>query len=75
MFPDKDQAGDIRWFDVPSTQVKLDHGDKALDRVLNRRHREEGFRMGHKAVKNTCVSRYIQILVGSSKLPAWSRRV
>lgn len=51
VFLDKQQAGDIRWFDVPSTQVKFDHGDKALNRVLNCRHRKEGFRVGHEAMK------------------------
>jgi hypothetical protein len=35
MLPGKQQAGDLRWLDVPSTQVKFDDGDKALDRVLN----------------------------------------
>lgn len=29
-------ARDIRRFDVPSTQVKFDHGDESFDRIVNR---------------------------------------
>lgn len=35
VFLGEQQADDLRWFDVPSTQVKFDHGDKALDGVLD----------------------------------------
>ena len=51
VFLDKQLAGDILWFDVPSAQVKFDHGDKALDRVLYLRHREERFRVCHEAIQ------------------------
>lgn len=33
--PRQTACGDSRWFDVPSTQVKFDYGDEALDGVLN----------------------------------------
>ena len=43
--------GGLRRFDVPTTQVKFDHRDKSLQRVINLRHRKKGFRMRHKAVR------------------------
>lgn len=35
---------------MPSTQVELDDGDKALDGVIDRGHGEEGFGVCHEAV-------------------------
>lgn len=39
---------DTRGFDMPSREVELGHGHEALDRVINLRHREEGFRVSHE---------------------------
>jgi hypothetical protein len=39
----------IRGFDVPATEVELDHGDKTLDRVIDVWHGKESVGMGHEA--------------------------
>ena len=42
---------------MPSTQIEFDHGNKAFDGIVNRRHREEGFRMSHEAILCPLVDR------------------
>ena len=42
--------GDLRWFDVPSTQIKLHHRHKPLLRVLNLSHRQQRLRVRHEAI-------------------------
>lgn len=40
----------IRWFDMPAAQVKLDDGNETLCWIFDFGHRKEGFRMCHEAV-------------------------
>ena len=40
----------IRWFDVPAAQVKLDYRDESLCGVVDFGHRKKGFRMCHEAI-------------------------
>ena len=39
----------VRWFDMPATQVKLDHRNKALSWIFDFRHRKEGLGVCHEA--------------------------
>ena len=39
----------VRWFDMPATQVKLDHGNEALSWIFDFRHRKECLGMCHEA--------------------------
>lgn len=41
----------IRRFNVPPTEVELDHGDEALKGIIDGGHGEEGLRMRHEAVQ------------------------
>ena len=43
--------GDLRWFDVPATQVELDNRQETLHRVFDFGHGEEGLRMCHEAAQ------------------------
>lgn len=40
----------LRWLDMPSTQVKLDHGNESLYRVVDIRHAEHNFGVGHETM-------------------------
>ena len=40
----------VRRLDVPSTKIELDHGDKALDGVVDCGHGEECFGVCHEAM-------------------------
>jgi hypothetical protein len=46
---------DLRWFDMPATEVELHHGNETLDRIVNFGHWEQGFGMCHEA----CYGQYI----------------
>jgi hypothetical protein len=39
----------VRGLDVPSTQIELDHRDKSLHGVIDRRHGKKGFGVRHEA--------------------------
>ena len=40
----------IRWFDMPAAQVKLDYRNETLCWVVDFGHREKGFGMCHEAI-------------------------
>lgn len=45
------ESGDVRRFDVPPTQVESDNRNKALKRVIDRGHGEEGLGVCHEAMR------------------------
>lgn len=57
--------GYVRRLDVPSTQVKFNHGYKALDRVLNFWHWKESFRVGHEAAAIMVSSSLVEVVESS----------
>lgn len=34
---------------MPATQIEFHHGHESLDRIINLRHWQQSFRMGHEA--------------------------
>ena len=40
---------DVRWFDMPAAQVKLDDGNETLCWIFDFGHRKKSFRMCHEA--------------------------
>jgi hypothetical protein len=53
---------------VPSTQIKLDHGNKSLDRVFDCGHRKECIRVRHEARNSSQLSSQSAATAGSRAL-------
>lgn len=55
MFPDVlniPVKANVRWFDMPTAQVELDHRNESRCWILDFGHRQECFRMCHEAIKS-----------------------